>query len=567
VRQSNDPPTLAWYFEDITIPVTGTSSGFAGTSVIADETTNVRHYSTRAVKQSMSLTQASGETSRYMDFYIPGCVAWTSGSKANKTTFRHNGKVYINLTGGATSQEPPHADWTEIGSWPDFTASDFEISYYVPPAKIDRWGTSAFNIFLLDSSNATLQFIAITKATLAEQANGGWFTTRVSLASGLTYASSNITLANINRVRVQLLTTNAASDDLMFVVDKIAFLPCREAAHYAYTADDCHANDYVIAQYLRSKGLRGTFACNGYNIDNPGATPRLTVAQMKEMQSWGMLFVNHGYNHYDPTHTDSTALDPHRSTAEMEYEISRGAKWLVDNGFSLGANIYVAANTHARWNLWTNDAGLILKNVDLFRGISTFAYGADIMPNEKLGNTKYVGPPWFGIVNSQAGQASKTISAVATASAGLATSITTSAAHGWLNGDMILISGQSARLNGLREVTYVSTTEVTIPVAYSAEDAVGAAIRETGCDAGITDVRLARRPLIVTGWHNSVASGYVTDGAITAALKAHIDRVAQKKAEGKLVDITLDQLVYPTRTEESGSSPSGVFGGSGVFGR
>jgi peptidoglycan/xylan/chitin deacetylase (PgdA/CDA1 family) len=98
--------------------------------------------------------------------------------------------------------------------------------------------------------------------------------------------------------------------------------------------------------------------------------------------------------------------------------------------------------------------------------------------------------------------------------------------------------------------------------------------RWTDLLAGITTLngdldaaKLTHNPLIVTGWHGYYVADSVTavidsNGALTAEWKAHIDLVASQKAAGRLVDITLDQLIG----EYIKASRIGSYGGSSAYG-
>lgn len=120
-------------------------------------------------------------------------------------------------------------------------------------------------------------------------------------------------------------------------LDQIEFLTRPAKARYLLTFDDNTTDQYEMAAYMTSKGIKGTFFVITSTVGGGG---KLTLAQLNRMQDAGHLIANHTH-----THKNWGSV----STLEMVQDITNATRWLCDNGFIRGSRIFALPYGSGSW--------------------------------------------------------------------------------------------------------------------------------------------------------------------------------------------------------------------------
>lgn len=155
--------------------------------------------------------------------------------------------------------------------------------------------------------------------------------------------------------------------------DQLEFIPKLKKGLLMLRFDDGYAAHLRVAEYLSSKGLRGTFAVFG-GADGIDTSYKLTLDQLKQIHSAGHLIINHTYNHVDwDEATDKVYIS----------EVLRNEKWMFDNGFVDGMRML--ATPYGRWHENSSD---VLTGLIDFLWLTRQAGAGDLTHVEPLYNPR-----------------------------------------------------------------------------------------------------------------------------------------------------------------------------------
>jgi hypothetical protein len=323
---------------------------------VADNTTNVRFFGT--TKNSITITPSTSAM-----FYVTRTYA--AGSRPCTTSF-DNGEKYKVFVSFYSTELPADLKWLRVAIY----------------GKEGVWR----NVVLIDLANYGNY----------DKLDAGWYTA--------TYAVDDASATALDLTDgiygIRFLCTPATDKTPVIVLDSIKLMPAESTAHYAYTSDDGRVTDYLVAQYLSSKGLRGTFFIVPSNVGNVNGL-YLSEAQLKQMQSWGHLIANHGYTHKYP-YSGGT----HSSPDAYRADVQSGAVWLYTNGFTRGSRIWAIAGGDSEIHAWTyKDSGCFRNLALLTRGTLGEVFMEPTTTNPRF--DRYVACQFFG----------STVASVATANA------------------------------------------------------------------------------------------------------------------------------------------------------
>jgi peptidoglycan/xylan/chitin deacetylase (PgdA/CDA1 family) len=184
--------------------------------------------------------------------------------------------------------------------------------------------------------------------------NGDWFKIRHTIYSGDGAGTLATSINSVAKLQFKLAYTAGNYPEV--TVDYLAFPKKQPIANVAITFDDGKAEDFTVAQYLATRGIRATFYVITGSMNTDGF---LTTAQLTQMQAWGHLIANHTSAHtYYPT-----SLAPATAISELR----TASNWLRDNGFSRGARIYALPGGTNNIMNWSENPSTIQGEYDLIR--------------------------------------------------------------------------------------------------------------------------------------------------------------------------------------------------------
>lgn len=160
-------------------------------------------------------------------------------------------------------------------------------------------------------------------------------------------------------------------------LDEISFWPeARPLASYnsggvltpiplvAVRFDNGYTRDYKAAAYAHAKGIALNFGITPTKIGESGY---LTLTEAQNLYRFGRhLFVNHSYTH---------AVQGTLTEAQAWAEYTSAVEWMIANGFTRGARIYIVPADWARDESWTAP------------GVAPY----DILVNQDCGNINTLG--------------------------------------------------------------------------------------------------------------------------------------------------------------------------------
>lgn len=257
----------------------------------------------------------------------------------------------LHMTGKGSIKIYPDASQTACYASSTF-AAPIDISaakwirvwFYVDPA-----GVADLNeilLYLMTSSSDYRVFQLWDDNGAGASGKAGWNVAYINV-SGDTYAADGGTYNPASVATVRVRPQFDSGKRPIVYIDEVAFMPGLAVPKVAITFDDgwyraANGDAWEACQYLLSKGLTATIYAIAGNIGN---TNYLTVDQLLELQSRGILVANHSY-----THPDWTTL----SYAQMKAEIVRAARWMGENGFGRGARYFAVPAGVFDWATWKN---------------------------------------------------------------------------------------------------------------------------------------------------------------------------------------------------------------------
>lgn len=235
----------------------------------------------------------------------------------------------VRMTGNGSSSDLRATRTTTYNS---IENSHIYVRFYIHPGtgNSDPAQISALNLFLSDGTAFTNHMI-LGMFGQSFESTTGWHEYSASLDNvPMQGGGDRATLySDFDTIRLTAITPNA-NQTIKITYDTIAFYPEMIKPKHAITFDDGRSNDYNLAAYMNSKGIRGTFYIIG---DLVGTADRLTVEQLTRMQEMGHLIANHGWTNFN-WETDNLTDE------QLRIEITRMTEWMCANGFTRGARIF-----------------------------------------------------------------------------------------------------------------------------------------------------------------------------------------------------------------------------------
>lgn len=251
---------------------------------------------------------------------------WTKGSGgttvvSDSTEYTHTGSKSLKMTSGIDT--PVYVDKT--ATW-DISGKYIKLDVYIP----DSTTLATIGLFL-DSGTTLSKYCAIGGAT--DTYRTGWNTMYYKpLVAAQFGGFVDADLANINHVRLQVSpktgkSTTVYVDNISLVVDTA------EKAKFTFTFDDGYSSVFDTAKPIMDEyGFRGVcYIVTG----TVGKTGKMTLAQLHKLQDCGWDICSHTVDH-------KYFITDKLSNVEIERQLLESKRWLIENGFSKGANHFAS---------------------------------------------------------------------------------------------------------------------------------------------------------------------------------------------------------------------------------
>lgn len=289
-------------------------------------------------------------------FETVGDWAATRTTPAEDTTnvkFYETDKKSVAITSDGTSTNC-YMEKT-LSSPVDVRNCNIEVTIHITDAELAKCSATFLNIYLYDSTYKSA-IIAPTKTSLPRKKGDGWYSyvfnaNYMSVSGGAT--DIDVPLSALKYIRIYFLHPSGQTPTITF--DCIRFIEQPTGFYVNLTFDDCKTNDLIMARYLHSKGIKGSFALNGNKVGTAGY---LSLAEVKQIKAMGHLITNHSYNHQGMS---GLSFD------DLFDEIIDNAEYMIDNDLEEGAYIWYIPAGSAEWLGWAEDPDLILPYVDYIR--------------------------------------------------------------------------------------------------------------------------------------------------------------------------------------------------------
>jgi hypothetical protein len=250
-----------------------------------------------------------------------------SGTAEADSTYVYDGTVSAKLTGSASNLY-----WSKpnLGFSVDATVPNtwFRLIIYMPEAMTTG---EIYTYFYSGNSGANTGTDYVRK--LGGTVAAGWHVIDLpvpSVGNG-TYVPTNVTGFGI-----QFTKTNG----IMYVDSLQVLRPATtDLPTFVLTFDDGYAEHATVAAVeLEKYGWKGTFSVVPTLVAKNGYT---TIAQLQAMDLKGHIIANHSYAHLNWLSGGAGGIP--LTTAEKEYSILRGKRYLQENGLGRNADIFTWA--------------------------------------------------------------------------------------------------------------------------------------------------------------------------------------------------------------------------------
>lgn len=152
---------------------------------------------------------------------------------------------------------------------------------------------------------------------------------------GATHVRGDPDLSEVFEIRL-IGRDRAQEQPIDMVIDEIRVHDASDQGKIMFTFDDCHETQYRAFEIMEEYGFPGV---DGVIHQAVGARDRLTVDQLREMQSAGWDIVSHPH---PPEGGSSPLTNENWSEDEQRTIIEDSIDWLESRGFEEGARHYIA---------------------------------------------------------------------------------------------------------------------------------------------------------------------------------------------------------------------------------
>lgn len=296
----------------------------------------------------------------YMDVAGAGSGEWRAGDScvvAEDSTYVRSydlTKKSIRITGssGGTSGYAR----CDLAATHDLTDSEVIVSYYLDSSQIGDLNSLQLYV-AASTSSAHGFFMTVSDFSYGFGKKAGWHEVRLPLAPKTYNSNVSTWLSSINQVRLKI--TKGSTSTGWVVIDSVRFVKKRTKPSYILTYDDGKTQDLVVARYLASKGLKGSFCISTDRVGNTGSG-YMTLSELQEIKALGHLIFNHSYDH-EYLNTDDLGF------TEAVESINKATEWLIDNGFERGARIWATPGGSSEYYGWDKEAKDLVAYCDMIR--------------------------------------------------------------------------------------------------------------------------------------------------------------------------------------------------------
>jgi peptidoglycan/xylan/chitin deacetylase (PgdA/CDA1 family) len=242
----------------------------------------------------------------------------------------------------------------------DLSGCDMYYSFYVNDADVTSVQLWFFN-------GGSLSKVTIHHASAAKNEVDGWVFGKLNPSASDRNNNGDAVLQNVTAIRIYATASSATSIEV--TADALIFVPEQPEPLWSMCFDDGPEEDYEMAKYLHSEGVRATFFILPSTVDSPA---NLTSDEVEQMRDWGHCIANHSDS------GDQLVADS-QTPAVAANSINTASKWLYDNGCYRGANIWAVPGGSDQLYGWSGHPSTLRNCYDAVRTTGSGAYYPEIL--------------------------------------------------------------------------------------------------------------------------------------------------------------------------------------------